>query len=179
MSDGGLASEPAWNAHAMKRVLITGLSGVGKSSVIRRLDTLGYRAVDTDDGDFFELVASDDETKRRFGGETEWRWRRDRIGELLDEERGEILFVSGTSSNQSTFYRRFDRIILLTAPDDIMLERMSMRTNNPYGRDPAQRARQLELKSLLEPLLRKVADAVIDTNAPLDDVVAQVLDASA
>jgi dephospho-CoA kinase len=35
---------------AVKRVLLTGMSGAGKSSVVRELAALGYKAVDTDDG---------------------------------------------------------------------------------------------------------------------------------
>ena len=34
----------------MKRVLLTGMSGTGKSSVIRVLGARGFRAIDTDDG---------------------------------------------------------------------------------------------------------------------------------
>lgn len=162
----------------MRRVLITGMSGVGKSSVIDRLAARGYRAVDTDAGGFFELVASDGEARRKFGGDMEWRWREDRVTQLLDDERADILFVCGTASNQAKFYPRFDRIVLLTAPDDVMLERMVTRTNNPYGQDPSDRARQFQLKPLVEPLLRRVADVIIDTTAPLDDVAAQVIAAS-
>ncbi len=34
----------------MKRVLLTGMSGTGKSSVIGVLGACGFKAVDTDDG---------------------------------------------------------------------------------------------------------------------------------
>ena len=34
----------------MKRVLLTGVSAVGKSTVVGRLAQLGYRAIDTDEG---------------------------------------------------------------------------------------------------------------------------------
>jgi dephospho-CoA kinase len=34
----------------VKRVLLTGISGVGKSTVIQHLAARGYKAVDTDDG---------------------------------------------------------------------------------------------------------------------------------
>ncbi len=33
----------------VKRVLVTGMSGTGKSNVVRELVARGYRAVDTDD----------------------------------------------------------------------------------------------------------------------------------
>jgi hypothetical protein len=35
---------------AMKRILLTGMSGTGKSSVIHALADLGYKAIDTDEG---------------------------------------------------------------------------------------------------------------------------------
>lgn len=158
----------------MKRVLITGMSGVGKSSVIARLAELGYKTVDTDAGDYHELVATEPQLRARLGGDKEWRWREDRITALLDDEDAEVLFVSGTSSNQSKFYPRFDRIVLLTAPDAVMAERMRTRTNNPYGKDPSEVARQLALKPVVEGWLRRAAHAVIDTSAPLDDVVAEI-----
>ena len=34
----------------MTRVLITGMSATGKSTVVEALQAIGYRAVDTDDG---------------------------------------------------------------------------------------------------------------------------------
>jgi hypothetical protein len=35
---------------SVKRVLLTGMSGTGKSSVVRALAARGYKAADTDDG---------------------------------------------------------------------------------------------------------------------------------
>lgn len=162
----------------MRRVLITGMSGTGKSSVIARLAELGYKAVDTDDGGYFELVDPDEATRRQFGDGKEWRWRADRIAALLDTEDADVLFFSGTSSGQSRFYPRLDRIVLLTAPDPVMAERMRTRTNNPYGHDEADVERQLALKPIVEPMLRRAAHVVIDTRGPLDDVVARVLAAA-
>ena len=41
----------------MKRVLLTGMSGTGKSTVINELAARGYQAVDTDDHGLSEWVA--------------------------------------------------------------------------------------------------------------------------
>jgi dephospho-CoA kinase len=159
----------------VKRVLITGMSGTGKSSVIERLAELGYKAVDTDDGGYSEIVALDPTDPRSLGSSEEWRWNEGRIGALLDADDADVLFVSGTSSNQSMFYPRFDHIVLLSAPDALMAARMRTRTNNPYGKDPSEIARQLRLKPVVEGWLRKAADLEIDTSASLDDVVANIV----
>ncbi|HKA26835.1 MAG TPA: hypothetical protein VKD88_05635 [Gaiellaceae bacterium] len=58
----------------MKRVLLTGMSGTGKSSVVRELVARGYKAVDTDDG--WSEIQPDGRQA----------WREDAIRELLATE---------------------------------------------------------------------------------------------
>lgn len=158
----------------MKRVFITGMSGTGKSTVIARLAALGHRAIDTDSPAYFELAKPDESVRARFGDEKDWRWRVDRIAALLDAEDAPALFLSGTSSNQSKFYPRFDHIVLLSAPEPVILERLRTRTTNRYAKDPNELARELRLRPIVEPLLRRSADVEIDTSAPLDEVVARI-----
>ena len=86
-----------------------------------------------------------------------------------------MLFRSGTASNQVKFYQRFDHIVLLTATAALMTERLVGRTNNPYGKDPAELARALALKQTVEPLLRHRADLEIDTIVPVDLIVEKIL----
>jgi hypothetical protein len=73
------------------------------------------------------------------------------------------------------FLPQFDHIVLLSAPADVMVERLLTRTNNQYGKHPDEVARVLALKQTVEPLLRKVAGDEIDASAPLDHVVMIVL----
>lgn len=83
----------------MKRVLLTGMSGTGKSSVIAALATRGYKAVDTDYGGYSEMVSvSEDELTGHQPGQ-DWVWRADRIQALLDADDVDVLFLSGTSPN--------------------------------------------------------------------------------
>ena len=163
----------------MKRILITGISGVGKSTVTDALARRGYMAVDADGDKFSEWVAVSDELAEAAGSPVEvdrdWVWREDRIGELLATEGAEILFVSGCAANMGKFLQYFDHVVLLSAPADITVERLQMRTNNSYGKHPDEVTRVLSSKDSVEPLLRRVAGHEIDTNAPLGDVVDEVL----
>jgi len=159
----------------MKRVLLTGMSGTGKSTVIEELAERGYKAVDTDYDGYSELVTASEDELTGLGSGQDWVWREERIQGLLDTEDAEVLFVSGTSPNQGAFYPQFDDIILLTAPPDVMIERLTRRTNNPYGKGPGEIERALLLKDEIEPLLRRGATHEIDTSRPLDQVVSDVL----
>jgi shikimate kinase len=147
----------------VKRVLLTGMSGTGKSSVIRELAALGYKAIDTDDGWCEHLP----------GGRQ--RWCEDAIAGLLDTEDADVLFIAGCEENQVSFHPRFDLIILLSAPAQTMIERLTARTGNPYGTAPGDMDRILGDLAAVEPRLRKAADHEIRTTIPLTDVVAKVL----
>ena len=151
----------------MKRVLITGMSGTGKSSLLHQLAARGYQAVDTDYGDYFQFV------------DGERLWREDRISALLSSAPDElpgVLFVQGTTRNQVRFYPRFHHIVLLSAPPEILAERLATRTTNPYGKDPAELAETLHYQQTVEPLLRASATLEVVTTVPVAQVAGIVLD---
>src|SRR5581483_8614853 len=128
----------------MRRVLITGMSGTGKSSALAALAELGFQVVDTDGPGWTEWSEREDG----------YLWREDRIDELLSREGARTLFVSGTVSNQGRFYLRFDAIVRLSAPVYVLLSRIENRTTNPYVKTPEQRELVLRHLAEVEPLLR-------------------------
>ena len=149
----------------MKRILLTGMSGTGKSSVIGALRTLGYRAVDMDEPGWSE-----------YGPDGDWRWREARVQDLLSSlEDDDTLFLSGCAENQVKFYAQFDKVILLSAPAEVIGQRLRTRTNNNYGKHPDEMAETLGYLQTVEPLLRRSANHEIDTTAPLEDVVQTIL----
>jgi dephospho-CoA kinase len=146
-------------------VLVTGMSGTGKSTALVELARRGYRVVDTDYDGWTEDVPFVD------GQGSERLWREDRIEALLGEHDDGVVFVSGCVRNQGKFYPRFDAVVLLSAPPDVILERVAGRETNDYGKTEAQRDLILHDLATVEPLLRAGATAEIDTRAPLDEVV--------
>jgi dephospho-CoA kinase len=147
----------------VKRVLVMGMSGTGKSSVVAELVARGYKAVDTDDG-FCEVLPDGRQ-----------RWREDAVNALLDTEDADVLFVAGCEENQVSFHPRFDHLVLLSAPQETLLERLTRRTNNHFGKSPEELRRVLDDLEHVEPLLRRVASHEIVTAAPLDEVVTELL----
>lgn len=152
-------------------ILVTGMSGAGKSSSLDALGQRGYRVVDTDFGDWIEEVSRPD------GEGLEPQWREARIEALIGEHErsGEPLFIAGTVWNQQVFYPRFDEIVLLSAPLEVLLDRVAYRAANPFGKSAEERGRIVADTTQVEPMLRAAATVEIDTRAPLSDVVDQLV----
>lgn len=144
-------------------VLVTGMSGTGKSTALAELGRRGHRVVDTDDPGWIVPV----ETPHGI----EPMWDLDRIDALLDEHRTGWLFVSGCVANQGALYHRFDAVVLLSAPVNVILARVVDRAN-PFGSHPVQRAKIASDLAEFEPLLRAGVDHEVVTTAPVAEVVA-------
>jgi dephospho-CoA kinase len=153
----------------MPKVLVTGMSGTGKSAALQALGERGHRVIDTDTDQWSHWVTLPD-------GSPDWIWREDAIAALLANHRHGHLFVAGCKTNQGKFYPQFDHIALLSAPADVLLARIAARTGNPYGKRPAERAQILQNLAEVEPLLRATATIVIDATAPLSQVVRHLED---
>ena len=149
---------------AVTAVLVTGMSGTGKSSVLAELARRGHRVVDTDYGDWIEEVPLSE------SGGTERLWRAKAVETLLGEHANGTLFVSGCVANQGRLYSHFDAVVLLSAPADVILERVATRETNRFGRAEQERAAILHDLAEVEPLLRAGATAELDTRAPLHEV---------
>jgi shikimate kinase len=153
----------------MSRVLVTGMSGTGKSSALAELGRRGYRVVDTDEPgwrEYREYVEPLDELHRG-----EWLWVEDKMTRLLGSDDGRSLFVGGGVRNQSMFYDRFDAVVLLSAPVDVLLDRVARRRTNEYGKTPLERAEILADLAEVEPLLKAGCTHELDASRPLTEVV--------
>jgi shikimate kinase len=134
------------------RILVTGMSGAGTTTVLDELRRRGHHTVDTDYGGW----------ERPDG-----TWDEPRMTALLAAR--DSVIVSGTVQNQGRFYDRFHHVVLLSAPLEVLLQRVADRAN-PYGRTPEQRAEIAGYVRTVEPLLRRGATLELDGRRPVTDL---------
>ncbi len=134
-------------------VLLTGLSGSGKGSVLRAFEDLGYYCVDNLPVD---LLPSFSELYAQGAGELE------RVALLVDAREGEKL------RRLPAVYRQLTRqhpatLVFVEAGDEALLRRFSeTRRPHPMGRGLTVREGIRREKRLMAPI-RKIAEVILDT----------------
>jgi shikimate kinase len=163
----------------MQRVLITGMSGSGKTAVIRELAARGWRAHDLDTPEWSEWIDADaaDGLTPRQG--KDWVWREDRVRALLSEAGEGELFIGGCAENMGRFFASIDLVILLSAPVGTLLGRLAARPSGSYGHAADERQKVAALAATIEPLLRASAHHEIDTRRPVHATVDEILQVAA
>ena len=152
----------------MATVLVTGMSGTGKSTVLVELARRGVDVVDLDDpGWSFEVPTAD-------GSGLELLWDEPRVAQLLTAYDGRPLVLAGCASNQGRFYDRFTAVVLLSAPVEVLRARLEARTTNDFGKTPEELDRILSDLAEVEPLLRATSTCELDATAPVSDVADRI-----
>lgn len=162
----------------MRRILLTGVSATGKSTITSAIATLGYKTIDLDNEQWSHWIATTPQdvtpgTPVEPG--RDWVWQHDRVAGLLATEDAAILVVSGCSPNQGKFYAQFDAVVLLSAPQDVIIKRLAERSTNDYGKGAGESERVVDLIREVEPILREGATHEVETHASVADVLEVVL----
>ncbi len=138
---------------ASQLVILTGLSGSGKSTVLKTFEDLGFYCVDNLPVD---LIPTFSELYVHGSGEIQ------RAALLVDAREGEQL------ERLPTLYRKLRRehpatLVFIEASDEALLRRFSeTRRPHPLGHDRPVREGLRRERELMAPI-RKLADLVIDT----------------
>ncbi len=136
-------------------VLITGLSGSGKGSVLKAFEDLGYHCVDNLP---LDLIARFAEMCRQPGSRIE------KAAVVVDIREGEALSQLPTVFHSLPGENLKISLVFLEASDHALIRRFEeTRRPHPLGRDlPVREGIRLE-RVLLKPM-RRLADMVIDTS---------------
>ena len=156
---------------AKRNYLVEGLSGAGKSSVYDELIRRGYKAISTDRAWKYHADTDTGLSGRPVQYDNSMWDERKAVTELESQE-AEVLFVCGSSRNRDRFLPYFTKVFNLRIDDDTMRRRLKERTNNDFGKQPAE----VELMLRLNRSGEKPAGAEdVDATQPLDQVVDELL----
>jgi len=163
----------------MAKVFIAGSGGVGKSTIITRLQERGFTAYDTDDiPGVTRLENLAGKPVRWPKGHVDWNkyrwnWQRRAIEQLLASN--ETVFLGAHPSNWADFIGNFDAFIVLSVDADTHEHRLRTRNTHTYGQGE-QNIRE-QIYAQVEELAAFIAAGATQVlnDRPIDEVVDEIL----
>lgn len=175
-------SKPRAPATATK-VLVTGWSGTGKSTVCRELIRRSLNAIDADTvklpflcewvntytGEWLGRGFPEDYSNEKY----DFCWRAEVIKSIL--EVNSVVYLCGNADNAFDFYNHFDYIFILDLPEAEQRRRIMSRVEHNYGQDKAtQDAVIQQQKKLVSEAIKRGAIHV-DANRPVAVIADDIL----
>lgn len=123
-------------------ILITGMSGAGKTTICHALADLGYETYNLDNVENLfsmqeieskEPVKCWDSTNLDWVKSVEWHCDEVQLQRIITNQQNAIAFYCGDASNIVELLSLFTKKILLTIPKEIAKHRLSTRTDNDWG----------------------------------------------
>lgn len=125
-----------------KSILVTAVSGTGKSTVFKELITLGYTAYDIEENDNL-FTMFNKETGKVVGAHNNddlevikqnlWNCDRNKMQKLINNEKSQLAFYCGAGSNLDEIYDLFDKVIVLQVSDETTIKRLKNRKPGEFG----------------------------------------------
>lgn len=88
------------------------------------------------------------------------------------------MYLCGGGGDEAAYWDLLDRVILLSVDNETLGHRLATRTNNSFGKAPHQREATLNAKLTWEASYRERGAVILDGTKPLDEVVAEVIEAA-
>lgn len=137
---------------------VTGVSGTGKSQVLKELQTRGYEAHGTDEHGFAYWinkasgkieVLPENQPKfdiHKWFAEHDWILNDTKIAQLKDQAStsDKTIFLCGLADGEDKVWHMFAKVFILTVDKQTLQQRIRQRTDNDFGKA------QDEMKSILK-----------------------------
>ena len=165
------------------KILITGIAGTGKTTVLSELQKHGYVVIDLDATGMciWKNIATGDITEygpsgrdQKWINEHGWYCNIDTLKKLLSCIREDKdVFVAGVSENMEDVAKEFDKIFFLNASDDVIKERLLKRTDNHFGKKEDEQEAILSWRTELMLKIKNFTE--IDTNKSPSEIAEDIL----
>ncbi|MBI2577472.1 MAG: AAA family ATPase [Candidatus Wildermuthbacteria bacterium] len=172
----------------MKRsILIVGATGVGKSTLSKKLRDLGYESYSIEDiegifkmyrkgtREIFEDYDIKDVEKVRNG---EWLCDIAALQELINNQKTDLAFYCGIGSNTQQMIPLFGKVILLKVTNEKLRSRLSNRegVEGKMGNTAETRDEVFGWKDWWENEMQKKGAIAIDAYGPVEEITGKVLE---
>ena len=170
-----------------KSILITGISGSGKSSICDELRKRGYKAYDIENmHGLFNMI---NKTTGKIANEYEkdnlewvkqhdWICDKNKLQKLVYKNAKGIVFYCGTASNLDELLFLFDKMFLLKVSPETIRERLSTRKSNNFGRTSKVQEWVLEWKDWWENHMIEKGVIIIDADRDIQEIITDIIERS-
>ena len=167
------------------KVLITGVSGAGKSTICKQLKDMGYNAFDIEGikglfGMYHkgtkQIFVNYDNSNPNHVKNSEWICDANRLKNLLDSKKSKISFYCGIASNMDDIIKFFDKVIVLRPDPEILNERLKNREgSDDIGNTQEGRDIVLGWKDWWEDQMVKKGSILVDANTSTKKVADSII----
>ncbi len=166
----------------MKKILITGVAGTGKSTIAHELQARGIDVIDVDHvpnlcswiqnetGEKINIANPDND----FIDKHDYKCDTNILKELMNQS-GDLVVVFGCVGDNNELLPLFDKIFLLQCSPANMVERLKTRNTNDFGKDPEVQERMLRWRKVFDDLMCKAGATPINTDVSLKTIVEELL----
>lgn len=168
----------------MSLIYITGVPGVGKSTIQRELERQGYEAYDIDQPRFggpTNLVTGEptsipplEERNGEWFKQHEWRVSRTAVEELKKQAEGRVVYLCGTATTEHLIWDLFDKVLYLQVDEATLRARLANREGNDFGKSEEEVSMILERFREAQEKLQSLDVTMIDATKSLGETVEQI-----
>lgn len=169
-----------------RKILITGVTGVGKSTIVQTLKSLGYPATDIEriKGMFKVYRISTkkpfrnyDRTNPKHLHDADWLCDARKLKSLLKVQKPSLAFYGGIASNMDEIFPLFDKVFVLQLDKKALNERLRKGREGTDHLGAVQAARDVILgwKDWWEGEMKKKGAIFISANKSTEEVANEVL----
>jgi broad-specificity NMP kinase len=166
-----------------KSVWITGVPGVGKSTISLKLRELGYTAWDLEEvPKLYSMVDHTtgqpkyrDNTNLEDVKHTDWVCNKKQLSEMIQSQDADLAFYCGSSANYIELMSMFDSIVLLKAAPEVIRSRLRTRIGHLFGKTPEVQDWVLSWKDWWEKLIEREGAIVVINQKSVADVATEII----
>ena len=164
-----------------KITYVTGISGVGKSTLVREFTKQKLVAIDVDTFSHWEHSESGERNSWKPGASREFldthRWVCDHeaLQKFFKEHNDQDIYVFGVIDNEKDIFPLFDKMILLECSTEVAFKRIDAREDNDFGKGDTEKEWIKDWKDDFEKDMLALGAIPVSAEDPVEAVMGNIL----